>query len=126
MAIFIGLLIVAFGIVGAVTPGHLLDAVEWFVTPVGLYVAAALRIVCGTVFLGAAPGARTPTMLRVLGILVLLNGILTLFIGLPRARAIFEWWAVQGPTVTRLWAALALAIGAFVIYTVGPARRGRA
>ena len=123
-ASLIGLLIVAFGIVGLVTPGQLLGAVQYFVTPVGLYLAAAVRIIFGIVFLGVAPRTRTPTTLRVFGLLVLLNGILTLFIGLPRARGVLAWWSAQGPTVTRFYAGLVLVIGVFVVYTVGTGRRG--
>jgi hypothetical protein len=122
-ALLVGLLIAAVGIIGLVAPGQLLSAGRYFVTPLGLYLAAAVRITFGIVFLGAAPQTRTPTTLRIFGLLILLNGILTVFVGTDRARGILEWWSAQGLTVTRLFAGLVLAFGAFVIYTVTAGRR---
>jgi hypothetical protein len=125
-ALLVGLLIAAVGIVGLAAPDQLVSAGQYFVTPSGLYLAAAIRITFGIVLIGAAPGTSTPTTLRVFGLLILVNGVLTVFVGIDRARAILEWWSAHGPTVTRLFAALALAFGTFLIYSVIAGRRSPA
>jgi hypothetical protein len=118
LALLTGLLIVILGFVGVVAPGILVTIGLRSVTPAGLYVVAALRIIIGLVLLGASAASRTPRTLRVLGIVALAAGVMTPFLGVERARAIMNWLLAPGPVVMRLWALLAVAFGGFIIYIV--------
>jgi len=120
----VGLFIAGVGIAGVVTPDGLLTAARYAATPVGLYAVAALRIGCGFVLLRAAAVSHAPKTVRVLGVILLVNGLITPLVGADRARAMLDWWAAQGPTVFRAWAALAFALGVFVTVAAGPRRRG--
>ena len=118
LALLVGLLILVLGLVGAVAPGVLVTIGQRSVTPAGLYVVAALRVIIGLVLFGASSASRMPRTFRVVGIVVLVAGLTTPFLGVERARAIMNWMLAPGPVVMRLWALVAVAIGSFVIYAV--------
>ena len=124
LARLVGLFIVAIGVCGLAAPHALLSAVQFVLTPGGLYLVAALRVVFGVVLVLAAPSSRAPRVLRLLGFIVIVAGLTTPFFGVDRARAVLDWWSAQGPAFVRLWAGLAVALGVFVVYAV--ARRGAA
>jgi hypothetical protein len=118
LALFLGVLVVALGLVGVIAPGLLVTLGQHSVTPVGLYWVAALRVILGLVLLGASAASGMPRTLRVLGILALAGGLATLFLSAERAGAIMNWMLAPGPLVVRLWALLAVAFGSFIIYAV--------
>jgi hypothetical protein len=122
-AITFGLVIAAIGIVGLADPALLLDATSFMQTSVGLYIAAAFRVVFGVVLIWIAATSRMPRTLRILGAFIVLAGIITPFIGVERVRAIVEWWSAQGVVFMRTWATVAVIFGIFIIYAVTP-RRG--
>jgi hypothetical protein len=124
VALLFGLVAAGVGMLAFAAPERFLTGVRVFETPLGLYGAAAIRVVFGIALLGAAPASRAPRALRVLGAVVLLAGLLTPFVGVERARAIMDWWSARGAGFMRLWAAVAVAFGAFVVHAVRPARRG--
>jgi hypothetical protein len=124
LALLVGLLVVALGLVGVIAPGVLVTLGRHSVTPVGLYLVATLRIVIGLVLLGASSASRMPRTLRVLGILALAGGLATIFVSVERGRAIMDWMLALGLLVLRLWAVLAVAFGSFIIYAVVNRSRG--
>ena len=125
LALLVGLLILVLGLLGAVTPDILVTIGHRSVTPAGLYVVAALRVIIGLVLLGVSSGSRMPRTLRVFGIVVLVAGLTTPFLGVERARAIMNWMLAPGPVVVRLLALLAVGFGSFIIYVVSTGVRMR-
>jgi len=123
VAIAFGAVIAAIGIVGLADPVLLLDATSFMQTSVGLYIAAAFRVVFGVVLIWIAATSRMPRTLRILGAFIVLAGIITPFIGVQRVRAIVEWWSAQGVVFMRTWATVAVIFGIFIIYAVTPRRR---
>ena len=93
------------------------------VTPVGIYIVAALRIGIGLLLARVAPVSRAPKTLRILGVIAVLGGVATLFLGAERGQAILEWWSAQGPVLIRLGPGLALVLGGFIAYALTPGRR---
>ena len=120
LALLVGLFIGAIGLVGVATPTGLASAVRLFLTPVGFVVIALLRVSFGVVLVLAARVSRAPTALRVLGSSMIVAGLLTPLFGVEQGRAMLDWWTAQVPTLMRLWAALVVAIGGFVVYAVAP------
>lgn len=114
-ALVIGLLIVAQGILGLVAPAFFLQLIEWIQTPPNIYFAAVVRVAFGLVLLLTAPQSRAPVVLRILGGLIALGGLLTPFVGVRLADVILGWWS-QGPGIIRAWASGALVLGLFVVY----------
>ena len=122
VALVIGVLIAAEGAVGLVVPGAFVGIVRFFQAPPVLYVASLIRIMIGIVLVLAAPGSRTPGVLRVLGVIVAIGGVLSPFIG-ARLADVFLGWSTGGTGVVRVWAALALVVGVVILYAVAPTRR---
>ena len=125
-ALFIGVLVATQGIVGLVAPAFFLEVVRAFQTPPVIYFAAAVRLAIGIVLVLAAPKTRFPLAMRVLGVLIAIGGALTPIIGVQYAQAILGWWS-QSVAVVRGFAAFALLLGIFVVYSVAvPATRKNA
>ena len=125
LALLVAIFVLLVGITGVFFPEGLLKVGHHLATPVGLYVAAALRVGIGLVLALAAVKSRTPKTLRVLGIITIMGGLTTPFLGVERTRAILDWWSAQGPVLMRLGPAFALIVGGFIVYAVAP-RRGNA
>jgi uncharacterized membrane protein len=126
LATALGLIIVAIGVLGVATPSVLLEFGRSLQTTNALYIVAAVRVMFGAVLLWVAPASRTPKILRVLGVLIIVAGLFTPFFGVERARAMFDWWSTQGPLFTRVWAIVAVVFGLFIVYVVTSPRRSAA
>jgi hypothetical protein len=120
-ALSIGLLIVLQGMVGLVMPDLFVRIVRIFQEPPVIYAAAVIRFVFGVVLFRAAPRSRVPIVLRSLGLLIALGGLLTPVVGIPFARVVLGWWS--DPLIVRAWAAGALGLGVLIVYMALPPRR---
>ncbi len=120
VAFMLSLLIAAVGAVGVASPPRLLTLVRGIQTPRGLYVAAGLRLVLGAALVLAARDSRAPGVVRVLGGVTFLAGLVTPLIGLERFRKMLEWWATRGTGFVRGWATFALVFGLLLAYSVAP------
>jgi len=120
VALTFSIIVAVLGAVGIVVPASLLWVSKPFLTPLGLYAAALVRLVLGTALFLAAPTSRAPTTVRILGVVIFGAGLITPLIGIERAHAIVEWWSDQGTAFMRVWAAIALAFGLFLAYAIAP------
>lgn len=120
VALVLGVLVVIFSAISFVAPVRALAMARAFDSQAGLYAAAAIRLVLGAVVFFAAPGSRSPEALRILGIVIALAGIITVFVGVARQRTLLTWWSARGRAVQRSWAAVGLALGVFLVYAVAP------
>jgi uncharacterized membrane protein YidH (DUF202 family) len=126
LTIGLGLIIAAIGVVGVAAPSVLLEFGRSLQTTNILYVIAAVRVIFGAILLWVAPSSRTPRILRVLGVFIIIAGVFTPLFGVERSRALFEWWQTQGYFFTRAWATVAVAFGLFIVYAVASPRRSAA
>ena len=116
LALVVALLAAAFGIFVIVTPDGVATIGRHVLTPMGLYVIAALRVVIGLILVRAASASRMPTTLRVLGIVIVIAGMATPIFGVERSRAVMEWEVSRGPAAVRLLGVAMVAAGAFLAY----------
>jgi hypothetical protein len=123
LGLLVALFIALIGLTGVFAPDCLMTIGRHSVTPVGIYIVAALRIGIGLLLARVAPVSRAPKTLRILGVIAVLGGVATLFLGAERAQAILEWWSAQGPVFIRLGPGLALVLGGFIAYALTPGRR---
>jgi uncharacterized membrane protein len=126
LAFVIGLCIIAIGAVGIFVPSEFVWIAQHSGSRTALAVVAVVRVVLGIVFISAAAASKTPRILRILGYVVLIAGVVTALMaltgaGMESTRAIIDWWLRQGSSVFRLDGALAVAIGGFIAYTCAPA-----
>ena len=116
---FAAFLVVGFtlvvGVVGLVSPDYgTMVRRAYFAAPLTLYTAAALRIVMGLVVILAASGSRAPRTMRVLGAVMVVQGLTATALGAEHARTVLEFETRQGHAILRLGAAAALAAGVFM------------
>jgi hypothetical protein len=122
-ALLVALFAIVVGVVGIFTPDSLMTIGRYVVTPVGLYVIAAVRVAIGLVLMRVAPISRVPRTLRVVGAVVLVAGLATPLFGVERTRAILDWASTQGTALIRVVAGLVLATGGSVAFAVTTDRR---
>ena len=118
IAFILSLFIAALGALGMVSPMRLLNIVRHFQSQAGIYAAAALRIILGVALFLAAPTSRAPEIVRIVGIITLVAGLITPLFGLERFRRLLVWWSARGPAFMRVWAGFALAFGLLLAYAV--------
>lgn len=122
LAMAFALAVTTLGVWGLVAPAALLAFGRSLLTTEALYLVAAGRILIGALLLCVAPAARTPRMLRVLGTVIVIAGVATLFFSVEQDRAMLDWWAAQGAAMTQLVASVAVCLGLFILYTLGTSR----
>jgi hypothetical protein len=120
LAFLISLFIAALGALGVASPSRLVNVVRSFETPAGLYFAAFLRIVFGVALFLTAPASRGPGLIRALGVIVFLAGLVTPLVGLERFRSLLDWWSARGPAFIRAWGTVALSLGLLLAFAVAP------
>lgn len=118
LGLLVALFLALIGLTGILAPDGLMTIGQYSVTPVGIYVAAALRIGIGLVLALVAPVSRAPKTLRIVGVIAVLAGVATLFLGAEHGQAILDWWSAQGPACIRLVAGLPLVLGGFIAYAI--------
>jgi len=121
VALIICLLTCAVGVLGIASPSRVVHFVRQFQTPVGLLFVAALRVVLGVALFFSAPDTRAPDLIAAVGVVIIVIGVITPFVGVDRFRGLLDWWSAQGPVFLRVWAALTLALGLALIYAIAPA-----
>jgi hypothetical protein len=118
VALVFSLFVAALGALGIVSPMGLLSIIRQFQRPAGLYAAAILRVIIGVVLFLAAPTSRFPEVVRILGIIIFVSGLITPLFGFERFRRLLNWWSARGPAFIRVWAGCALAFGLLLAYAV--------
>ena len=119
-AMAVGFLIAAIGVLGIASPSILLELGRAMQSTGGLWLLGFIRIACGAILLWAAPNSRTPRILIGLGILIIIGGLATPFIGVERTKEMFNWWTSQGSLLARAWPMLAIGLGGFIAWVVTP------
>jgi hypothetical protein len=125
LGFFVASFIALVGLTGVLAPDCLMAIGRHTVTPGGIYIVAVLRIGLGLTLAWLAPVSRAPTTLRILGVVAVIAGVATLYLGTERAQAILEWWSGQGPLLIRLGGGIALVLGGFIAYALTPRRSAR-
>jgi hypothetical protein len=118
----IGVVIAGVGVIGVVAPALLLNLGKSLLSANGLYAIAAVRVALGLLLLFVARFSRTPRTLRVIGVVIIINGLVTPLFGVERSEALLNWFSTQGLPFVRVMATLAIAFGAFIVYAVSPRR----
>jgi hypothetical protein len=120
----VALFAIVVGVVGIVSPDSLTMARRHLLDRPGvvLYVAGPIRVAMGLVLIVFAARSRTPGMLRAMGVIMALQGIVPQFIGIDRERMLFEREVMLGNAVLRAGAIVALASGCFIAFVATPRR----
>ena len=118
VGLIVAALVSLIGLTGIAAPNWLMTISPYSLTPLGIFLAAALRIVIGLVLVAVAPKSRAPAFLRIVGIIALIAGVITLFLRIEQAQAVVAWSQAHGLSFIRLWATIPFALGAFIFYAI--------
>jgi len=118
LVVIIGVMIIAFSAFAIATPAFLRRSIEYWVEPRRLYMAVALRVLIGVLLITVAGEARFPMLVRGLGYLMIVAGLIIPVLGPERIGAFARWWEDQPDFVLRLWGLAAAGLGALMIYAV--------
>lgn len=75
-----------------------------------------LRLLLGALLIGAAGRTALPRFTLFLGVVVTAAALIAPLFGYRRLQAFVAWWAGCSPALLRLWAAVALVLGALLVY----------
>ena len=114
------LAIAAVGILGMVAPGLLLELARPLTTGTGLLGVAVVRVMFGVLLLLLAPASRVPGIIRVIGLVIVIAGILTPFFGI--AAGALTWISGQDLRLMRAVAILPFVFGLFIVYAINSPR----
>lgn len=117
-----GVFVMSVGAYVMVEPLGLKEFADLILTSSGFWFAVGLRVVVGVLLWMSAPASRTPRILRVLGVVFVLGGLLLLGLGLERVREMAEWGAGLDSLALRAVALSAAGLGGFMIWSVWPRR----
>lgn len=117
-----GVLVVCIGTWVVAYPQQLPTYANRFVDPTGLWIAVGTRLAVGTLLWFTAPASRTPTALRVLGVLFVLSGLTLAVLGLGRLQGIIDWGSGVDDLAFRGIGLVAALFGAFLVWSVSPRR----
>ncbi len=120
VALALGLAIAVLGMLSIVSPESLVAMLRQLQTPAGLYFAAGFRLVLGISLFLSARGSRYPGILRVLGPVFIVAGLILPLFGLEFFRSAIDTFLSLGDWAARLWGLVALVFGLFIAYTVAP------
>lgn len=117
LVVVLSILMVAVGAYGMASPDGLVSFARKWQGQRGVWLGALIRIVLGVALWASAPSSHTPTFLEVLGVISLISGIALLWIGAERLTELISWWSGQSSSFRRGWAAMAVALGAFLLWS---------
>ena len=117
-AMAVGFFVAALGVLGIASPATLLELGRALQSTGGVWLLGFIRIVSGAILIWAAPNSRTPRVLIGLGILIIVGGLATPFLGVERSREMFDWWTSQGSALARAWPVVAILLGGFIAWVV--------
>ena len=118
LALILCAAIAVMGLVVILAPGRANDLTRLFADKTGLWVATGIRAVLGLGLLAAAGDSKTPALLRILGLIILIVAIVVPILGLDRHRRMVDWWLARSRTIQIVWGAVAFAFGVFLIYAI--------
>jgi hypothetical protein len=114
IVLFLAAVMVLFGLTGVLWPEGVTQVAKYSVNSTGLYVVAAVRIILGSLLFIGARATRMPKTLRVIGILIFLAGVSTLFMSVQRTQAIVDAMLAHGAEFFRVAACVPLIVGLLI------------
>jgi hypothetical protein len=118
LALILCAAIAAMGVVMIFQPAIALELTRLLADKTGMWVATAIRAVLGLGLLAAASDSKAPTLLKLLGLLILLVAIVVPTLGLDRHRRMIDWWLARKRTTQIFCGVAALIFGIGLIYLI--------
>jgi hypothetical protein len=118
LALILCAAIAAMGVVMIFKPAIAHELTRLLADKTGMWVATAIRAVLGLGLFAAASDSKAPTLLKLLGLLILLVAIVVPILGLDRHRRMIDWWLARKRTTQIFCGVAALVFGIGLIYLI--------
>jgi hypothetical protein len=118
LALILCAAIAAMGVLVIVSPARSNDLTRLFADKTGLWVATAIRAVLGLGLLAAAADSKSPMLLRILGLIIVLVAIAMPLLGLDRHRRMIDWWLARDRKIQIICGAASFVLGVVLIYLI--------
>ena len=118
LALILCAAIAAMGVVIIVKPALAHDWTRLFADKMGMWIATAIRAVLGLCLLTASSESKSPVLLQIFGLVILIVAIVMPILGLDRHRRLIDWWLARSRTAELLCGIAAIAFGVGVIYLI--------
>jgi hypothetical protein len=107
----VGALLALLGLGVMIVPSTLKKTLWSLMESDRFHLIAILRIVLGVLLILAAGQTRSPTLVFIVGGLMILAGILIPVMGKARIQALAGWWMNKSDNILRLWGLMAFLLG---------------
>jgi hypothetical protein len=118
IVIAVSIFAAAMGVLGLSSPAAMARYVSGWQSKVGLWAAAAVRLVFGVALWQAAAASRSPAVFKVLGAISVVSAFSLPLMGVSRFQALLAWWSRQSASFVRIWSAAAVIISVYFIWSV--------
>ncbi len=112
----IGIILLTLGVWFFIVPKMTIKITSVVMKGKRLYFAAAFRVILGIIYLLAANDCRHSWIIKILGIIILLSGIIVFALGLEKCRETLQWYQNRPAWAYRLPSIVIFAIGCLTIY----------
>lgn len=116
----IGALTAVWGVSAVIMPGWMKACIEFIFKKRLAYLAVAMKIIGGVVFLVFARECNIPWFILTIGLLTAGGSILFCLLPFTKIQAYLQWWLNRPLWLYRLWGVLAAAFGGLLMYAGVP------
>jgi hypothetical protein len=114
----VSIFIIGIGLLGLVAPARMVFFVSRWQSKTGLWAAFIVRLAFGISLWVVAPASRAPVILQVLAVVSVVSAFVLPLVGVSRFKSIVSWWSRQSPGFIRVWSAVAVVLGVFILWSV--------
>lgn len=119
----LSLVIAGFGILSIALPGTFIELLRDSQSSGVMYFGAGFRLIFGVSLLMSAAESRTPDVLRGLGWVFIVAGLLIPVFGFEFFKSAIDSFLSLSRWAARVWGVVALAFGLAIAYSVAPRSR---
>jgi len=116
----VSIFVAGMGVLGLASPTRMISFVSRWQSKTGLWVAFIIRLAFGISLWLVAPTSRAPVVLQVLAVVSVVSALVLPLLGVSRFKSFLSWWSSQSPAFMRVWLAVAVVLGVFILWSVVP------
>jgi hypothetical protein len=114
----VSIFVAGMGALGLVSPASMVSFVSRWQSKTGLWGTSIVRLAFGISLWLVAPASRAPIVLQVLAVVSVVSALVLPLIGVSRFKSILSWWFSRSPGFMRVWLAVAVVFGVFILWSV--------
>ena len=114
----IGLLISGLGLVFILEPSLYVKFVESALESKRVHITGIAKVVCGLIFVIAAPMTQLAGFIGFLGLLSIVSGVVIFLFGENKVYPIIKWWEERPIVIKKAFGLLVFLIGAIIVFNV--------